>query len=134
MDGEVVEEGTVRGAGAAPVERGASLPTMDWPNGVGTARPDAAGPEPQASTDDVGAGELDAGEYRGLLRSAEELLDAVDRALVQLDDGTYGACAVCGEPIEEGRLEADPTVTRCARHDAPGSDVPGSWPALPAGA
>jgi DnaK suppressor protein len=37
----------------------------------------------------------------------------VDRALVKLDDDSYGVCDVCGQPIAEGRLEALPWATRC---------------------
>lgn len=50
-------------------------------------------------------------------------LHAVDRALGRLDDGTFGRCSVCAEPIDEATLEADPLVDRCARHltaDTPG--------------
>lgn len=63
------------------------------------------------------AAALDVEEYRELLRSAEVVLDAVDRALVQLGDGNYGACTECGEPIDDARLAADPTAERCGRHD-----------------
>lgn len=37
----------------------------------------------------------------------------VDRALVKLDEGTYGVCDACGEPIADGRLEALPWATLC---------------------
>ena len=37
----------------------------------------------------------------------------IDRALAKVDEGTYGTCEVCGEPIPEGRLEALPWATRC---------------------
>ena len=42
-------------------------------------------------------------------------LAAVEAALGRLDDGTYGVCEVCGEPIAEERLEALPATTRCVR-------------------
>ena len=42
----------------------------------------------------------------------------VDRALAKVDEGTYGACDACGEPIPEGRLEALPWATRCVRDAA----------------
>ena len=42
----------------------------------------------------------------------------VDRALAKLDEGTYGTCDVCGEPIPEGRLEALPWATRCVQDAA----------------
>ncbi len=37
----------------------------------------------------------------------------VVRALEKLEEGTYGACDVCGRPIAEGRLEALPWAVRC---------------------
>ncbi|MCR4512964.1 TraR/DksA C4-type zinc finger protein [Aeromicrobium sp. 50.2.37] len=47
--------------------------------------------------------------------NARRRLLAVEAALGRLDDGTYGVCEVCGEPIAEGRLEALPATTRCVR-------------------
>lgn len=40
-------------------------------------------------------------------------LAEVDRALVKLDDGTYGRCDVCGGEIPAGRLEVHPWAVRC---------------------
>ena len=40
----------------------------------------------------------------------------VVRALGKLDEGSYGACDVCGGPIGEGRLEALPWAVRCVDH------------------
>ena len=37
-------------------------------------------------------------------------LDAIDRALHRLDDGTYGRSVLSGEPIPDERLEADPAA------------------------
>ena len=37
----------------------------------------------------------------------------VERAIAKLDDGTYGKCDVCGEPIGDERLEALPWAVRC---------------------
>jgi DnaK suppressor protein len=37
-------------------------------------------------------------------------LAAIDRALVRLDDGTYGVSVRSGEPIPDERLEADPAA------------------------
>ncbi len=34
-------------------------------------------------------------------------------ALARLDDGSYGICEDCGEPIPEGRLKLDLTTLRC---------------------
>ncbi|HSJ19418.1 MAG TPA: TraR/DksA C4-type zinc finger protein [Nocardioidaceae bacterium] len=39
----------------------------------------------------------------------------VDRALAKLDEGSYGRCDVCGEPIAVERLEALPWAVRCVK-------------------
>ena len=36
-------------------------------------------------------------------------------ALVRIEEGSYGTCAVCGEDIGQARLEALPVATRCIR-------------------
>ncbi len=42
-----------------------------------------------------------------------ELLKAVDDALVRLEEGSYGICTECGEPIAEARLDALPAARMC---------------------
>ncbi len=54
----------------------------------------------------------------GLERIAEEL-SAVDAAMVRLDDGRYGSCAVCGGPIGDDRLADAPIAMYCAAHVPP---------------
>lgn len=49
-------------------------------------------------------------EHRG--DNAEE----IKRALQAMEDGTYGKCAVCGEEIPIGRLEALPKALTCVEH------------------
>ena len=43
-------------------------------------------------------------------------LDETERAIAKLDEGTYGQCDVCGEPIGDERLEFRPYATRCIQH------------------
>ena len=38
---------------------------------------------------------------------------SVRRALERIDEGTYGDCVKCGEPIAEGRLQARPEAALC---------------------
>lgn len=38
---------------------------------------------------------------------------AVEAALERLDDGSYGTCANCGDPIPQPRLEAVPWARYC---------------------
>lgn len=48
------------------------------------------------------------------LRDSQKLrLQAIDRALVAVDDGTYGTCSDCGAHIPEERLVANPLATLC---------------------
>jgi sigma-B regulation protein RsbU (phosphoserine phosphatase) len=44
------------------------------------------------------------------------LLEEVDAALTRMDEGTYGLCQVCHEPIETERLLADPLAQFCLDH------------------
>jgi len=43
----------------------------------------------------------------------EEQLQQVEAALQRLEDGTYGRCERCGQPINPERLEALPYATLC---------------------
>jgi RNA polymerase-binding transcription factor len=42
-----------------------------------------------------------------------KLISKIRKALDKIDDGTFGTCEVCGEPIEFKRLEARPVTTHC---------------------
>jgi RNA polymerase-binding transcription factor len=46
-------------------------------------------------------------------RSIAAALADVERALVKLDEGTYGVCESCGRPIGEERLAAIPSAVFC---------------------
>jgi DnaK suppressor protein len=43
-------------------------------------------------------------------------LEQVRHAQRRLDEGRYGVCEECGQPIPEERLQARPWSTRCVRH------------------
>jgi RNA polymerase-binding transcription factor len=49
----------------------------------------------------------------GVGRSLEAGLARTERALVKLDDGTYGRCDSCGAPIPPRRLQAMPDSVLC---------------------
>ncbi|MDQ0869216.1 DnaK suppressor protein [Arthrobacter sp. V1I9] len=55
-----------------------------------------------------------------LLKQSSAGLDQVDAALARIAEGTYGTCAVCGDAIAEGRLEARPWTPFCIRHASAG--------------
>lgn len=42
-------------------------------------------------------------------------LEQVIGALLRLDEGEYGVCVACDEPIDEARLDAIPETPYCAR-------------------
>ena len=53
-------------------------------------------------------------EFR--LRGREKsLLTKLDLALKKIEDGTFGVCEVCDEPIGKKRLEARPETTLCIK-------------------
>lgn len=43
------------------------------------------------------------------------LLELIDEALGRIEDGEYGKCVHCGEPVQERRLEAVPWARHCLR-------------------
>ena len=50
------------------------------------------------------------------LEHIEQELAKVEAALARLDDGTYGTCIVCGEPIPDSDLADDPLTAACLMH------------------
>ena len=53
-------------------------------------------------------------EKRVALQSRiRDTLVQVERALQKIDDGTYGLCDNCGQPINPARLEALPQANLC---------------------
>jgi DnaK suppressor protein len=42
-----------------------------------------------------------------------KLISKIKEALERIEDGTYGYCEACGEPIGEKRLRARPVTTLC---------------------
>jgi RNA polymerase-binding transcription factor DksA len=42
-----------------------------------------------------------------------DTLELIDHALEKYEAGTYGVCDNCGQPIEQGRLEALPYANLC---------------------
>ena len=65
---------------------------------------------------DSGQVAAEQGENKVLAARLRSELDEVDRALAKIDDGSYGRCEVCGDPISEARLEAMPATRFCINH------------------
>jgi DnaK suppressor protein len=49
----------------------------------------------------------------GISEATAAELAQINRALSQLDHGTYGLCSQCGQPISARRLQALPYSDRC---------------------
>ena len=63
--------------------------------------------------DEAMEGQLSVVDERGEERDRRELGE-IEAALQRFDAGTYGDCAMCGEPIVFQRLLAQPAAARCA--------------------
>ena len=50
-----------------------------------------------------------------LVQGLERKLESIEYALRQAQEGTYGICERCGEPIDPARLEVVPEATLCVR-------------------
>ncbi len=50
------------------------------------------------------------------LRGREKVfLEKIDRALIKIEDGSFGSCEECGEEITIKRIEARPETTLCIK-------------------
>lgn len=65
---------------------------------------------------DSGQVAAEQGEAKTLAGNLRDQLDGVEAALTKLDDGTYGRCEKCEQPIGEARLEAMPATRFCIEH------------------
>jgi DnaK suppressor protein len=64
-------------------------------------------------TDDWAVADLETAlDVAEISRDVAELRE-VESALVRMEDGTYGACLECGQPIPYARLAANPSAPRC---------------------
>jgi RNA polymerase-binding transcription factor DksA len=72
-------------------------------------------------SDAAGLAELGADDIAGRdlamasLARARVMLEEIDAALARIDDGTYGRCERCREPIPNERLDAVPHARCCVR-------------------
>lgn len=62
---------------------------------------------------DLAASEINQNLVFKLRDRERNLLSKIDEALSRMDDGTFGTCEECEEPIEPKRLEARPVSTMC---------------------
>jgi RNA polymerase-binding protein DksA len=62
---------------------------------------------------DAGAKTYEREQEMTVANNARELLQQNRHALDRLDDGSYGRCESCGNPIGKLRLQAAPRATLC---------------------
>ncbi len=55
-------------------------------------------------------------ENIAIVRQLEARYTEVQDALNRIETGTYGLCSICEKPIEEARLDANPSATTCKEH------------------
>lgn len=70
-----------------------------------------AGEGPQ-DFEEIAVDFLETQQEQSLLVNEQALLAEVESALERIDQGTYGKCTNCGQPIPEKRLEALPWASR----------------------
>ncbi|MGI6343623.1 MAG: TraR/DksA C4-type zinc finger protein [Bacillota bacterium] len=64
-------------------------------------------------TADIATETWERGKDLALRENQRLLLEEIDAALQRIEDGTYGWCVDCGQPIARERLEAVPHASRC---------------------
>jgi DnaK suppressor protein len=62
---------------------------------------------------DVGSTTFERDHEMSLANNAREMLAQTEHALQQIEDGTFGVCESCGEPVGKMRLMAFPRATLC---------------------
>ena len=83
--------------------------TGDW---EATPETEVAGQDVQDEADMSERSE-DYQERSSILNPLESRLGDINKALSKIEDGKYGICEVCGNSIEEDRLEANPSADTC---------------------
>ncbi|MFT4287323.1 TraR/DksA family transcriptional regulator [Nocardioides sp.] len=62
---------------------------------------------------DMGATSFERDQELSVVNSEKDKLLQIERALQAIDEGTYGVCESCSEPIGKMRLMAFPRATLC---------------------
>jgi DnaK suppressor protein len=60
---------------------------------------------------------LETQQEQSVMVNEQALLTEVQQALKRIEEGTYGRCVDCGQPIPEKRLEAIPWAARCVKDE-----------------
>ncbi len=62
---------------------------------------------------DYAAASMDSGRDYQILLNQKKELEEINEALKKIDEGTYGICEMCEEPINEERLKIKPYAKYC---------------------
>jgi DnaK suppressor protein len=62
---------------------------------------------------DVGSTTFERDHEMSLANNARDMLAQTERAIARIEDGSYGVCESCGEPIGKMRVMAFPRATLC---------------------
>ena len=62
---------------------------------------------------DAGSATFDRENALSIRNNISDLIDQVGRAVRRIDEGTYGSCERCGNPIDAARLKALPHASLC---------------------
>ncbi|EWT06362.1 hypothetical protein N864_22095 [Intrasporangium chromatireducens Q5-1] len=55
-------------------------------------------------------------QFEALIQGARDRLAGIEAGLLRLEQGSYGICEVCHQPIPAARLDARPTARTCIQH------------------
>lgn len=67
---------------------------------------------------DIGTETFEREKDLSIVESVRAAIEDVDHALARLEQGTYGECEICHQPIGDDRLEAVPAARFCVEHQA----------------
>lgn len=64
---------------------------------------------------DAGSATFERERDLSISNNIKDLLDKIGRALEKIDDGSFGICERCGNPIEKARVKALPYAPLCIK-------------------
>ncbi len=100
-------------------ERKRVLEELDWveKNYIGKSRKESGGEVSSYSVHpaDGASDSMEKEKAYMIGASSGEVLEDIDEALANIDQGSYGKCGECGEDIPVARLEAVPYAKMCIK-------------------
>jgi DnaK suppressor protein len=62
---------------------------------------------------DAGTATFDRERDLSIRNNIKDLIEQIEQAIERIDEGVYGTCARCGQPIDAARLKALPHASLC---------------------